>query len=256
MVEIAAATDRVEAFLADRLAASGAEGYVLGVSGGLDSAVAATLAVEAVGAGAVTAWVMPDAPSDPANMRDARALTDALGIERRDVDIAPVTDAVVDRAPVDAGPTAVGNVRARLRMVFEYLDANAADRLVLGATTRSEWLLGYFTKHGDGAVDLRPLVELYKTEVRDVARHLGLDERFLEKAPTAGLEFDQTDEADLGAPYADVDPLLRALVDEDRPGAVAAERADLPLETAERLAAMVTASGHKREPAPTPGLRE
>jgi len=245
MVDPAVARERAVTFLKKRLPAA-ADGYVVGVSGGLDSAVALHLAVEAVGPDRVTGFVLPGGPSSPTNMADARGLCDALEVDLREANIAPAVAEIADQYGDDVDVRSLGNVRARTRMVFLYLAANRTDRLVVGPDNRSEHLLGYFTKFGDGAVDLRPLGDLYKTEVYELARHLGVDERFVEKTPTAELWPGQTDEAEIGAPYEEIDPFLRAYVDEGAHAEAAAEATGVDGDTAERLATLVDGSEHKR----------
>jgi len=255
MVDVSRAVERVEAFLADQLASAGTDGYVVGVSGGLDSAVVTTLAVRGVGADAVMGVIMPGRPNDEANMADARTLCRELGVEFEEFSIQPVVDAVDRQLPFDASRLTLGNVRARTRMVLEYAVANEHDRLVLGTSTRSERLLGYFTKYGDSAVDLQPIQSLYKTEVVDVARAIDLDERFVEKTPTAALWEGQTDEGEIGADYATVDRVLRRLVDEERSPEQVVADTDVDTETVHRLAEMWRSSSHKRSLPPAPNLR-
>jgi NAD+ synthase len=245
----------METFLAERLASADADGYVVGVSGGLDSAVATTLAARAVGADAVTGLVMPGRPNDEANMADARALCRELGVEFEVVSISPVVDAVDGQLPFDPSRLTLGNVRARTRMVLEYAVANEYSGLVLGASNRSERLLGYFTKYGDAAVDVQPMQSLYKTEIADVARVIDLDERFVEKTPTAALWEGQTDEEEIGADYTTVDRVLRRLVDEGQSIDRIASDTDVDVETVERLAGLWRSSSHKRSPPPAPDLR-
>jgi len=256
MVDVPWAVERMEAFLADQLAAAGVDGYVVGVSGGLDSAVATTLAVRAVGADAVMGLVMPGRPNDEANMVDARTLCHDRGVAFEEFSIRPVVDAVHGQLPFEASRLTLGNVRARARMVLAYAVANEHDRLVLGTGNRSERLLGYFTKYGDAAVDVQPMLDLYKTEVADVARTLGLDERFVEKSPTAALWEGQTDEGEIGADYATIDRVLRRLVDEGQSPAQVVADTDIDAETVHRLAGMWRSSAHKRAPPPAPNLRE
>jgi NAD+ synthase len=256
MVDVSRAVERMEAFLADQLSSSGADGYVVGVSGGLDSAVATTLAVRAVDADAVTGLVMPGRPNDEANMADARALCRDLGVAFDELPIHSIVDAVGGQLPFDASRRTLGNVRARTRMVLAYAVANERDRLVLGTGNRSERLLGYVTKYGDAAVDVQPMQSLYKTEVEAVAGDIGLDKRFVEKPPTAALWAGQTDEGEIGADYATVDRVLRRLVDEAQsPERIAADT-DVDAGTVHRLAEMWQSSAHKRAPPPAPNLRD
>lgn len=256
MVEIPRAVETMEAFLAERLTDAGAEGYVVGVSGGLDSTVVTKLAVRAVGPDAVRGLVMPGRPNSEANMADARALCTDLGVEHEDFSIAPVVDAVEGQLPFEPDRLTLGNVRARTRMVLEYAVANERDLLVLGASNRSEGLLGYFTKYGDAAVDVQPMADLYKTEVEAVARHVGLDERFVEKTPTAALWEGQTDEEEIGVDYETVDAVLRRLVDEGLSVGATVAETDADRETVEHLREMWQSSKHKRSRPPSPDLRD
>ncbi|WP_435096608.1 NAD+ synthase [Halarchaeum sp. P4] len=250
----ARAVESARAFLRDYCERVGAEGYVVGVSGGLDSAVGATLAAEAVGPENVRGLVLPGAPSDPENMRDARELCESLGIEWAEESIEGQV-AAFREADATLDTEAVGNVRARVRMVRLYAAANQHEMLVLGPDNRSEYLLGYFTKYGDGAVDVAPLCDCYKTEVVALARYLDLDSRFVEKEPTAGLWAGQTDREELGAPYSEIDPVLRCLVDDGLGVEATAARVAADRETVERLAELHESSAHKRREPPTPGLR-
>ncbi|WP_248896761.1 NAD+ synthase [Haloplanus halobius] len=250
-IDVAAAVETMSDFLASYLTQAGAEGYVLGVSGGLDSTVALALAVDAVGADRVMGLVMPGDPSADRHMRDARQACVTRDVPVIELDIAPTVDAVRASAGFAPETVALGNVRARTRMVFEYLFANQCAGLVLGAANKSEHSLGYFTKYGDGAVDVAPMGELYKTEVADVARHLDVDERFVEKTPTAELWKGQTDEGELGATYDTIDDILKRLLERDHaPERIAAETA-YDREMIDRFVTMHERSQHKRSRPPT-----
>ncbi|MGM0447624.1 MAG: NAD(+) synthase [Methanobacteriota archaeon] len=209
--------DRVRSFVADRVDAAGAEGVVVNMSGGLDSTVTAALAVEALGADRVYGLILPCNKVGAPHARDAEALAEALGIDHDTVHLQPLFaqfGAVVpDRFDLHDEPVRSGNAVARLRMAVAYLAANATNRLVCGTTNRSELLLGYLTKHGDGAADLFPLGHLYKTDVRALAAELGVPEFVVEKPPSAGFLPGQRDVDDLGAPYEVVDPVLHLGVD-------------------------------------------
>ncbi|MFB6236550.1 MAG: NAD+ synthase [Halopenitus sp.] len=255
VIEAGVARDAVVEFLRTYLSKSGADGYVLGISGGLDSAVAATLAVEAVGPSRVTGIVMPGEPSDPENMADARKLCAALDIDHYEIDIAPLVEDFSDAIPHDLDTVALGNVRARTRMVLWYADANAEDRLVLGADNRAEVLLGYFTKHGDNGVDVSALGDLYKTEVASLAQYIDLSSRFIEKTPTAGLWEGQTDEGEIGVRYAVVDDVLRHVVDRGHSIDETVTKTGYDREDVERVVELHRDSEHKRSPPESPGLR-
>lgn len=255
MVDVQDARQRIEGFLQDYLEESNAEGYVVGVSGGLDSAVTLKMAVEAVGTDTVTGLVMPGEPSVEENMEDARELCEHLDVDYHTIDIEPVVDELVDALPSEPGKVAEGNARVRTRMVLQYLFANEEGLLVLGSSNRTETLLGYFTKHGDGAADVKPLADLYKTEVRELARELGLPDTFVDKKPTAGMWEGQTDEKELGADYMTIDTILRLLAEEGRAVEEIVVETGIDRETVENVAKRYRESGHKRELAPFPELR-
>jgi len=254
-MDYARVESRVHEFLRERLDAADADGYVLGVSGGLDSAVGVRVAADAIGAENVTGLVLPGDPSSPENMRDARERCDSLGVDYHEADISDLVARFRDGLPHDFSETTTGNVRARARMVFCYEEANATNSLVLGADNRSEYELGYFTKYGDGAVDVAPFADLYKTELYEFAEYLGLPEAFVEKTPTAELWEGQTDEGELGAPYEVIDAVLRRYLDRDRSVDEIAADVDADRDTVERLVGLHEATEHKRRRPPTPGLR-
>jgi len=207
------AATRAAGFIAATLDQSGQDGLVVGLSGGIDSAVAAALAVKALGPARVHAIRMPYRDSSQASLDDAQAVADNLSLVADTVDISPVVDAFLARVP-DADPIRRGNVMARVRMITLYDASQARRSLVLGTGNRTEWLLGYTTLHGDAACGLNPVAQLYKSEVRLLAAHLDLPAAVITKAPSADLWAGQSDEDELGFTYAEADRLLHHLVDE------------------------------------------
>jgi len=204
---------RCSAFITRVVDAARARGVVVGLSGGIDSAVAAALAVEALGRQRVLGLLLPYATSAPASLRDAQAVAQQLNIDTELLAISPMVDAFLAACP-DADPIRRGNVMARARMIALY-DRSARDgRLVLGTGNRTEALLGYTTIHGDNACALNPLGNLYKTEIRRLAAHLELPAAVLTKRPSADLWEGQADEDELGFTYAEADRLLHHLIDE------------------------------------------
>jgi len=211
-VDPAAAEETCGAFLRDRLSVSGHESLVLGLSGGIDSAVAAGLAVRALGPDKVLGVRMPYTTSSAASLEDAAAVAAALDMKFETVEITPMADPFLASIP-DADLVRRGNIMARCRMIVLY-DISARDgSLVLGTGNRTEALLGYTTMFGDNACALNPLGQLYKTEVRLLSTWLGLPEAVLTKAPSADLWAGQSDEDELGFTYAEADHLLHAMVD-------------------------------------------
>jgi len=186
---------------------------VLGLSGGIDSAVSAALATRAFGADSVLAVMMPYRTSDPASEGDAREVAEALGLEPRLVDISSMADGYLGQEGVEDRMRR-GNVMARCRMITLYDLSVEWGGLVIGTSNKTEALLGYSTQFGDSASALNPIGDLYKHQVRQLARHLGLPSSVIDKAPSADLFAGQTDEEELGFTYEEADRLLYLLVDE------------------------------------------
>jgi NAD+ synthase len=255
---------RIVSDLRARVDEAGATGVVVAMSGGIDSTVTAALAVEALGSDRVLGLGLPCHKADRAHANEARTIAEGLGIEFYEQQLQPLLSAFEETVAAGLDPTptsrpnernrAIGNVIARLRMVCAYYAANRRSQLVLGTANRSELLLGYFTKHGDGAADTYPIGDLYKTEVRALAMRLGIPRRIIGKEPTAGFWADQTDAAELGATYDEIDPLLRRLVDENESVEEAVATLDIDPETANDLVSLIVDTAHKRSMPRTPGL--
>jgi len=250
----AAAT--IHQFLRAHVHEAGAAGVLVGLSGGVDSALAARLAVDALGAGRVRAVILPDAPYPTVLLEETLAYGRSLGIPTSVVPIEPIEAAFRRALPAISEQMSLGNTKARIRMVVDYALARESRTLVLGTGNKSEILLGYFTKYGDGGVDLLPLGDLYKTQVWALAEALGLPEEIRSRAPTAGLYEGQTDEAELGMPYRDLDQILHGL-EGLRSADEIASATGLPIESVRSVEARVAANRHKRRAAPIPkiGLR-
>ncbi|MGC8817419.1 MAG: NAD+ synthase [Candidatus Hadarchaeum sp.] len=204
---------RLVAFIRKKVAEAGADGVVIGLSGGIDSSVAATLCARALGPKKVLGISLPEiGVSDPSDVADARLVAENLGIDFKVIDIAPAVKAL--RGQLEFKPEArlpAANILPRIRMAVLYYYSNLLNRLVVGGSNRSELRTGYFTKYGDGASDLAPLGSLYKTQVKELASFLGLPEQIITKTPTAGLWRGQTDEAELGISYRNLDLIFVGL---------------------------------------------
>ncbi|RAW43890.1 NAD(+) synthetase [Halorubrum sp. 48-1-W] len=259
-VDPAAELERAVSFVRETVSTAGADGVVINMSGGLDSTVTAAIAVEALGAERVYGLILPCNKIGAHHARDAEGLAEALGIEHDTVHLQPLLaqfgSVAPDRFGLHDEPTLVGNAIARLRMTLAYLAANATGRLVCGTTNRSERLLGYVTKHGDGAADLYPIGHLYKTEVRSLAEALDVPRFVLEKPPSAGLLAGQRDADDLGADYDAIDPALRLAIDEGLTSEEVASQLDLDREVVDDLLARYRATEHKRSVPPIPDDRD
>jgi NAD+ synthase len=237
--------DAIVMFIRDKVRDAKARGVVLGLSGGLDSTVVAALCVRALGPEKVLGILMPEATTPPKEMDDAVAVAKWLGIEHVVARLEPVMEAVRQLLGGDVEPRAFGNVKARARMTVLYYQAQTRGRLVMGTGNKSEILTGYFTKHGDGGVDYQPIGDLYKTQVRELARHLGVPANIVEKPPSAHLAPGQTDEGELGIRYEDLDRVLLG-IELGMGDAEIAERTDMPEKECARVRGIVQATRHKR----------
>jgi NAD+ synthase len=227
-------TSHLVEWLETQVSASGGGGTVLGLSGGIDSAVVAALCVRAF-AGHTLGVIMP-CESDPADAADARLVAERFALRSCTVDLTATLHtfsaglaASCDQAPGD-DRAALANIKARLRMTTLYAFANHLGYRVIGTGNASELAIGYFTKYGDGGVDLLPLGNLTKTTVRELARHLGVPQPVIDKPPSAGLWSGQTDEGEMGFSYEELDAYLG--------GARGPHAAD--------IARLVSGSAHKR----------
>jgi NAD+ synthase len=200
--------DALKAFLAEELRASGLAGYLVGLSGGVDSAVSAALAVAAVGPERVSALALPGPTSSPESLRDARSVADALGLRLEVLDLARPGEVLADALGARADHIRFGNMMARLRMVALFDRARPVPALVLGTSNKSEILLGYSTLFGDAAASVQPLGDVWKTHIFALARALGVPDAVVAKPPTADLWPGQTDAGELGFDYETVDPVL------------------------------------------------
>jgi len=193
-------------FIRNYVTQAGFDGAVLGLSGGVDSSLVAALACEAIGSEKVLGIMMPiDAEKDTTNVTDAKSLAKTLGMKH---ELFELKQAVAAYDSLSLDKVSLGNLTARLRMVTWYARANQENRIVLGTGNKSELMVGYFTKYGDGGSDMLPIGELYKTNVWDLSNHIGLPEKIVRKVPSAGLWPGQTDEGELGITYQELDSIL------------------------------------------------
>ncbi|GAB4522706.1 MAG: NAD+ synthase [Anaerolineae bacterium] len=200
-------------FIRDQIDKVGVKGAVIGLSGGIDSALSAYLSAEALGPENVLAVRMPYRTSSEDSLTDAEAVIEDLGLPSLTVPITGMADALIEQFP-DMSRVRMGNIMARCRMIVLYDQSAARGLLPMGTSNKTEFLLGYSTIYGDSGVAMHPIADLYKVQVRQLAASLGVPQSILDKAPSADLWEGQTDEGELGFTYNDVDQVLFLLVDE------------------------------------------
>jgi NAD+ synthase len=236
----------IERFLAEKLRKIEAKGFVVGLSGGLDSTVVTRLCARAVGKQKVLAVLMPEKDSPSSDFRDAKEFAEDEGVPFKIIDITKCIEAYRKTIRSKIDKKSLANIKARCRMIVLYHFANSERRLVAGTSNKSELLIGYFTKYGDGAADIMPIGDLYKTEVRELAKQIGIPERTIRKVPTAGLWRGQTDEGEMGISYPRLDAILLGIELGLDPKQIA-ERAETSLKEVDRISRMVRMSSHKRK---------
>ena len=251
--ELTLVRDRIVTFIADTVADAGATGAILGLSGGIDSSLTAYLTVEAIGRENLLGLILPGAVSSDASVSDAIAVVDDLDLHSETIDIEPIVDTVIDAAPpIDDEQLAVGNTRARARAVLSYYLANAENHVVIGTGNRTEAAIGYFTKYGDGAVDCHPIGNLYKSQVRQLARHVGVPESIIEKPPSAELWADQTDEDEIGIDYDTLDAVVALHIDGPLSADATCRFLNCDRAVVDRVQELYRQSAHKRALPPVP----
>ncbi len=217
---------------------------VVGMSGGLDSSVVAKLCVMAIGNGRVLGLHMPDNITPVEDTEDAENLAKELKIKFKTIKIDDIVNKIKDKTGIKKD-TAVGNIKARVRMTILYGFANENDMLVAGTGNKSEILIGYFTKYGDGASDFSPIGDLYKTQVRILANNIEIPERILNKKPSANLIKGQYDEEDIGVDYGNLDRILYGIELGLKKGNIA-QILNVDLSIVDKIYRMYENSRHKR----------
>lgn len=207
------ATRILTGFIRDSITKAGMSRAVIGLSGGIDSAVSAYLSARALGPENVLALRMPYKTSAAESLSDAEAVIEDLGIAQLTVSISEMADPLIAQFP-EMSRLRRGNIMARMRMITLYDQSMAWGGLVMGTSNKTEFLLGYSTIYGDSGVALHPIADLYKYQLRQMARYLGVPASIIDKPPSADLWAGQTDEDELGFTYDEADQVLFLLVDE------------------------------------------
>jgi len=203
--------ERIKEFIKDSVDKSSTGGVVMGISGGIDSSVAAQLCTEALGSDRVFGVIMPSKSSQRSDIEDAESIVKKLGIDYKKIPLDNIIS-LFEHTLTGNGKISdrkvLGNLTARVRMVILYYFANSMNYLVCGTGNKSEIMCGYFTKYGDGGCDILPIGDIYKTEIFEFAKYLGISRKIIEKPPSAGLWVGQTDEQEMGITYRELDSIL------------------------------------------------
>jgi NAD+ synthase len=235
-----ALADDIANWIAEQVRGAGLSGAVLGLSGGIDSAVVAGLCAQALGRENVLGIIMP-IHSISADTHYGEVTGQHWGIEFKTIDLSNAYDELVKVLP-QGSDLAYANIKPRLRMITAYHHANSLGRMVIGTGNRSELMAGYYTKYGDGGTDLLPIAGLYKHQVRELAREIGVPEEIIAKPPSAGLWEGQTDEQEMGITYNDLDRTLEAIA--------TGNETSIESTLLEKVQRMIRVSEHKRHMPP------
>lgn len=243
-------TEIIEGFLLDQIEKNHSKGVILGLSGGIDSAVLAYICKRKL-QDKTLALIMPDTSITPkSETEDALKMIALLGIEYKLIDINPIVNEY--SMYLEPNERAKGNLRARVRTNILYYYANSKNYLVLGSSDKSEYMIGYFTKFGDGASDITPIISLYKLQVREIAKHLGVPENVIAKKSSPHLWKDHEAEDELGISYEEIDSILYCLYEKNMSIEETEKTTQIDKEKIEKINQLYINSEHKRLPSQKP----
>jgi NAD+ synthase len=223
------------------------DGIVIGLSGGIDSTLVAYLACEAVGKENVFGITLPSTTTPTEDKIHGIEIAQRLGIDHKEIAIDSILNEYLSMTQLEEDNLAIGNLKARIRMSIIYYYANAKNYLVSGTGNKSELLIGYFTKHGDGACDMEPIGDLYKTEVYKLSEFLDVQEEIIKKPPRAGLWANQTDEDEIGMSYDLLDKILYLYTEKDMKNTQIAEKLDISVDDVNMIITKIIRSEHKNK---------
>ena len=237
--------DDIVEFVQNKVSEANAEGLVIGLSGGIDSTLAAFLACEAVGKDNVFGIVMPSTTTPTEDKLHGTAIAQLLGINYKEIAIDSILNEFLSVTQLEEDKLSIGNLKARIRMSIIYFYANSKNYLVSGTGNKSEILIGYFTKHGDGACDIEPIGDLYKTDVYQLAKYLEIPQEIIDKPPRAGLWNNQTDEDEIGMTYELLDKILYRNLEKDIDAKSIADELDIEVDEVNNIINRVYRNKHK-----------
>jgi len=240
--------ENIERFVSEQVAKNNADGVILGLSGGIDSAVLAYICKRKLKEKTL-ALIMPDTSITPdTETEDALKMIALTGIEYKLIDINPIIKEYT--MYLEPNEKARGNLRARVRTNILYYYANVRNYLVLGSSDKSEYLIGYFTKFGDGAADITPIISLYKLQVREIAKHLGVPEKVISKKSSPHLWKEHEAEKEIGISYEEIDSILYCMFDKKLSVSETEKITGICKDTIEKIHRLNANSEHKRAATP------
>lgn len=237
--------DDIVEFVQNKVSEANADGLVVGLSGGIDSTLAAFLACEAVGKENVFGIVMPSTTTPTEDKLHGTVIAQLLGINYKEIAIDSILNEFLSVTQLEEDKLSIGNLKARIRMSIIYFYANSKNYLVSGTGNKSEILIGYFTKHGDGACDIEPIGDLYKTDVYQLAKYLEIPQEIIDKPPRAGLWNNQTDEDEIGMTYELLDKILYRNLEKDIDAKSIADELDIEVDEVNNIINRVYRNKHK-----------
>ncbi|MER2013269.1 MAG: NAD+ synthase [Methanobrevibacter sp.] len=237
--------DDIVKFIQSKVSEAKTDGIVVGLSGGIDSTLIAYLACEAVGKENVFGIIMPSTTTPTEDKIHGISIAQGLGIDYKEIAIDSILNEFLFMTQLEEDNLAIGNLKARIRMSIIYFYANQKKYLVSGTGNKSEILIGYFTKHGDGACDIEPIGDLYKTDVFKLSRYMGVPEDIIDKPPRAGLWNNQTDEAEIGMSYDLIDQILYQYCEKSKKNKEISEMLEIPVDDVDMIIDKINRNKHK-----------
>ena len=232
-------------FIKQKVSEANTDGIVVGLSGGIDSTLSAYLACEALGKDKVFGIIMPSTTTPTDDKLHGIDIAQKLGIDYKEIAIDSILNEYLSMTQLEEDELSIGNLKARIRMSIIYYYANAKNYLVSGTGNKSEILIGYFTKYGDGACDIEPIGDLYKNDVYELAKFINVPQEIIEKPPSAGLWNNQTDEEEIGMSYDLIDQILYLYTEKDMKNSEIAEKLEISADDVDMIITKVIRSKHK-----------
>ena len=231
-------------FIKQKVSEANTDGIVVGLSGGIDSTLSAYLACEALGKDKVFGIIMPSTTTPTDDKLHGIDIAQKLGIDYKEIAIDSILNEYLSMTQLEEDELSIGNLKARIRMSIIYYYANAKNYLVSGTGNKSEILIGYFTKYGDGACDIEPIGDLYKNDVYELAKFINVPQEIIEKPPRAGLWNNQTDEEEIGMSYDLIDQILYLYTEKDMKNSEIAEKLEISADDVDMIITKVIRSKH------------